>query len=126
MRRVSGAQETGLRECRRRSGMLRARCCLYLGAWISQNRASHFSCDEPGIFEPIREMLLTKGDFYLHLADLPSYCQAQQKVGEVYASTEEWARKAILNVACSGKFSSDRTIAEYARDIWHADPCPVE
>ena len=49
----------------------------------------------------------------------------RQRVGELYADPDAWARKAILNVACSGKFSSDRTIAEYAADIWDAKPCPI-
>jgi starch phosphorylase len=86
----------------------------------------HFSRDEPGIFASIRETLLTRGDYYMHLADLTSYAQAQQRLGELYADPEAWARKAIINVACSGKFSSDRTIAEYAADIWNATPCPVD
>jgi starch phosphorylase len=85
----------------------------------------HFSRGEPGIFDPIRETLLERGDYYMHLADLTSYAQAQQRVAELYADTEAWARKAIINVACSGKFSSDRTIAEYAAEIWRAEPCPV-
>ena len=79
-----------------------------------------FSRGEPGIFEPIRDSLLTHGDYYMHLADLTSYTQTQTRVGELYADPEAWARKAILNVACSGKFSSDRTIGEYAADIWDA------
>src|SRR5262249_51854665 len=74
----------------------------------------HFSRDEPGIFNPIRETLLTRGDHYMHLADLGSYAEAHQKLGRVYTDADAWARKAILNVAYSGKFSSDRTIAEYA------------
>jgi starch phosphorylase len=86
----------------------------------------HFSQDEPGIFAPIRETLLGKGDYYMHLADLTSYAQAQQRLGELYADPEAWVRKAIINVACSGKFSSDRTIAEYAAGIWNALPCPVD
>ena len=86
----------------------------------------HFSRDEPGIFAPIRETLLERGDYYMHLADLTSYAQAQQRLGEVYANPDAWVRQAILNVACSGKFSSDRTIAEYAARIWNATPCPVE
>jgi glycogen phosphorylase len=86
----------------------------------------HFSRDEPGIFAPLREMLLDRGDYYMHLADLTSYAQAQQRLGELYADPDAWTRKAIINVACSGKFSSDRTIAEYAADIWNAAPCPVE
>jgi starch phosphorylase len=85
----------------------------------------HFSRDEPGIFTPIRETLLDRGDYFMHLADLTSYAQAQQKLGELYADPEAWTRKAIINVACSGKFSSDRTIAEYAAQIWNAVPCPV-
>jgi starch phosphorylase len=61
----------------------------------------------------------------MHLADLTSYAQAQQRDGELYANSAEWAGKAIINVALSGRFSSDRTIAEYAADIWRAEPCPV-
>jgi starch phosphorylase len=85
----------------------------------------HFSPGERGIFEPLRDTLLTHGDYYMHLADLTAYAGAQAKVAALYMSPDDWARKAILNVACSGKFSSDRTIAEYAADIWRAQPCPV-
>jgi starch phosphorylase len=85
----------------------------------------HFSRDEPRIFAPIRETLLERGDYYMHLADLTSYAQAQQRLGALYADPDAWVRKAIINVACSGKFSSDRTIAEYAAEIWQAEPCPV-
>jgi starch phosphorylase len=87
--------------------------------------SDHFSRNEPGVFAPMREMLLTHGDYYMHLADLTSYCRAQEAVGALYANPAEWAGKAILNIASSGKFSSDRTIAEYARDIWKAEPCPI-
>lgn len=86
---------------------------------------NHFSRDEPGLFEPLRETLLERGDYFMHLADLTSYGQAQQRVGELYADREAWARKAIVNIACSGKFSSDRTISEYAAEIWNVTPCPV-
>lgn len=86
----------------------------------------HFSRNEPTLFVPIRETLLERGDYYMHLADLTSYAQAQQRVADLYADPEAWSRKAIINVACSGKFSSDRTIAEYAAKIWDARPCPVE
>jgi starch phosphorylase len=85
----------------------------------------HFSQAEPGIFTPIRETLIERGDYYMHLADLTSYAQAQQRLGELYADPDAWARKALINVACSGKFSSDRTISEYAAEIWNALPCPV-
>jgi len=87
--------------------------------------SDYFSRYEPGTFAPLRDTLLTNGDHYMHLADLTSYCQAQDKLGELYADPQEWARKAILNVASSGKFSSDRTIAEYAADIWKVEPCPI-
>jgi starch phosphorylase len=87
--------------------------------------SDHFSPGEPGIFEPFRNTLLTNGDYYMHLADLTPYVQAQERLGEVYANSEGWARKAILNVAGSGKFSSDRSIAEYATDIWRVKPCTV-
>ena len=61
----------------------------------------------------------------MHLADLTSYLDADRRLVELYASPEEWTRKAILNVAGSGKFSSDRTIAQYAREVWDAKPCPL-
>ena len=87
--------------------------------------SDHFSRYEPGVFTPLRDTLLTRGDYYMHLADLKSYLEADQRLRELYADPDAWAHKAILNVAGSGKFSSDRTIAEYAADIWKVKPCPV-
>jgi starch phosphorylase len=87
--------------------------------------SDHFSSNEPGAFEPLRAALLTHGDYYMHLADLTSYVEAQERLGELYRDPRAWASKAILNVAGSGKFSSDRTIAEYASGIWGVKPCPV-
>ncbi len=87
--------------------------------------SDHFSRNEPGVFAPLRDTLLTGGDHYMHLADLTSYCQAQDRLGTVYGEPGAWARKAILNVASSGKFSSDRTISEYASEIWKVEACPV-
>jgi starch phosphorylase len=87
--------------------------------------SDYFSRNEPGAFALLRDTLLTHGDHYMHLADLTSYCQAQDRLGELYANPDEWARKAILNVASSGKFSSDRTIHEYATEIWKVEPCPI-
>ena len=84
-----------------------------------------FSPNEPGIFEPLRDTLLTRVDYFMHLADLTSYTEAHAKLGELHTNPEAWTRKAILNVAASGKFSSDRTIQEYAREIWGAKACPV-
>ncbi len=89
-------------------------------------RDDFFSPQEPGIFRPILDRLLAQGDHYMHLADLTSYIETQQRVGQLYADSEAWTRKAIINVACSGKFSSDRTIQEYAADIWKVEPCPVD
>jgi glycogen phosphorylase len=89
-------------------------------------RDNAFSPAEPGIFMPIWDALLTHGDYYRHLSDLSAYVQTQARVSALYQQAEAWARKAILNVGHSGKFSSDRTIAEYAADIWQAKPCPVE
>ncbi len=87
--------------------------------------SDYFSRNEPGIFAPLRDALLTQGDHYMHLADLKSYLEADQKLTALYADGEAWARKAILNVAASGTFSSDHTIAQYATEIWQAKPCPV-
>jgi glycogen phosphorylase len=87
--------------------------------------SDHFSRYEPGVFEPLRDTLLLFGDRYMHLADLTSYVQAQERLGALYRDPNAWAQKAILNVASSGKFSSDRTIHEYATEIWKAEPCPI-
>src|SRR3984893_793717 len=87
--------------------------------------SDHFSRNEPGVFAPLREVLLTRGDYYMHLADMASYVEADRRLVRLYADSDEWARKAILNVASSGKFSSDRTIAQYAADIWHVKACPA-
>ena len=87
--------------------------------------SNHFSRNEPGVFAALEHALLTGGDHYMHLADLTSYVNADREVCDLYADTNGWARKAILNVAASGKFSSDRTIAEYAAGIWNVKPCPI-
>jgi starch phosphorylase len=87
--------------------------------------SDHFSRNEPGIFTPLYDTLLTRGDFYMHLADLTTYVKAHGQVGALYADSDAWAQRAILNVAGAGKFSSDRSIAEYAADIWNVKPCPV-
>jgi starch phosphorylase len=87
--------------------------------------SGHFNPGEPGVFSPILDVLLNKGDFYLHLADLRSYSDAHAKLGQFYRNPAAWDRAAIINVASSGKFSSDRTIAQYAREIWDVAPCPV-
>jgi starch phosphorylase len=87
--------------------------------------SDHFSRYEPGLFAPLTEALLMQGEPYMHLADLTAYLAADQRMLDTYADGEAWARKAILNVAGSGKFSSDRTIGEYAKAIWNVKACPV-
>ena len=87
--------------------------------------SDYLSGNEPNVFTPLRDTLLTQGDFYLHLADLRAYLDADQRLVDLYAQPDDWARKAILNIAGSGKFSSDRTISEYANEIWKVKPCPV-
>jgi glycogen phosphorylase len=89
-------------------------------------RDNAFSHAEHGVFAPSWDVLMTHGDHYMHLADLSSYARTHEQVGDLYGRPEAWARKAILNVGHSGKFSSDRTIAEYAAEIWGVEPCPVQ
>jgi starch phosphorylase len=84
--------------------------------------ADVFCRNEPGLFGWIYQRLLEPGEQYFHLADLESYTVAQDKAAQTYTDRSAWARKAILNVARMEKFSSDRTIAEYARDIWGIRP----
>ena len=88
--------------------------------------SNHFSRHEPGIFDPIRNGLLDGGDPYRVLADLPDYSRAHRELEACYADRESWTRKAIVNVACSGRFSSDRTIQEYADEIWNLKRSPVD
>jgi glycogen phosphorylase len=78
--------------------------------------------DEPGLFRWIVDELLDRGDRYFHLADLSSYIEASHRAEKDYREPEVWTAKSILNVARTGFFSSDRTIAEYARDIWNIQP----
>jgi starch phosphorylase len=87
--------------------------------------SDHFSRGEPGVFAPLCDVLLAHGDHYMHLADLKSYLDADRRLVELYADPDAWARTAVMNVAGSGKFSSDRTIAEYAAGVWNVEPCPV-
>jgi len=77
-----------------------------------------FSVEEPNRYQAIFDTLLHKGDHYLLLADYASYIEKQEEVSRVYQDQEEWSRRAILNVARMAKFSSDRTIGEYASKIW--------
>lgn len=88
---------------------------------IEQIRSGFFSPGEPSRFAHIADVLLHH-DRFLHLADYEAYIEAQQKVSDVYQDQAKWAEMVIENIASSGKFSSDRTIAEYARQIWGVEP----
>jgi starch phosphorylase len=85
-----------------------------------------FSPGEPGLFRPIVDALLTRGDHFLLLADYASYVACQERVATTYRDEAAWTRKSILNVASMAKFSSDRTIRQYADEIWHVSPVRVE
>jgi starch phosphorylase len=87
--------------------------------------SGHFSRGDKDIFRPIVAKLLGSRDEYVHLADLESYIDAQQRVDIEYRDRQGWRRKCLLNIARMGKFSSDRTIAEYARDIWNLKPAVI-
>jgi len=89
---------------------------------ISNNYFSRF---EPGIFAPIVEGLLNV-DYYCLLADYESYIKTQEAVNELYRNKKEWTKKSLLNIARMGKFSSDRSIMEYAKHIWNVKPVKIE
>ncbi|ARO87430.1 glycogen/starch/alpha-glucan phosphorylase [Nitrosospira lacus] len=93
-----------------------------LRAALDMIGSGFFSPEEPDRFKPIVDTLLQHGDQYLLLADYASYMDCQKKVEVAYQDEEEWVRKAILNVANMSKFSSDRTIMQYASQIWDAEP----
>ncbi len=81
--------------------------------------SDRFCPNEHGLFRWIFDELVHRGDRYFHLADFPSYVETQTLIDGEYLTQDVWWRKAILNVARIGKFSSDRSVTEYARDIWH-------
>jgi glycogen phosphorylase len=87
--------------------------------------SDYFSRNEPGIFGAIRDTLLAHGDFYMHLADLKSYLEADARLTQLWSDPQAWARKVVLNIAGSGTFSSDRTIGQYNAEIWKSAPCPT-
>ncbi|HIK56937.1 MAG TPA: glycogen/starch/alpha-glucan phosphorylase [Synechococcales cyanobacterium M55_K2018_004] len=92
---------------------------------IDAIRSGYFSPRDPHLFRSVVDSLLHK-DEYMHMADFQSYVQCQERVSEAYRDQDHWTRMSILNVARMGKFSSDRTIQEYARDIWGVQPVTVE
>ncbi|MCD7965460.1 MAG: glycogen/starch/alpha-glucan phosphorylase [Clostridiaceae bacterium] len=90
----------------------------------------YFAPQDPELFRDIYNSLLNtqssdRADTYFILKDLPSYAEAQKRIDQAYRNETWWAKAAILNVACSGKFTSDRTIEEYVRDIWHLEKVKV-
>jgi starch phosphorylase len=93
---------------------------------LERIRQNVFSLINPGEFAPILQSLLEEGDHYMLLADLRSYIEAQERVDSLYRRPLEWNRMALINVARSGKFSADRSIRQYAEDIWKVEPCPVD
>ncbi len=106
-------------------------------AWVMKDRdikdavqlltTGYFNVNEPNIFEPLRHSLFEGGDKYFHFADLRMYADAHKSARDLYKDDQDaWNRKAIINIASSGKFSSDRTISEYADDIWNLKKCPVK
>jgi starch phosphorylase len=90
---------------------------------IDMIRQNVFSLLTPGMFDPIIKSLLEFGDYYMLLADLRSYAAAHDQLDALYRNPQSWDRKALMNVARSGRFSSDRTVSEYAREIWRVMPC---
>jgi starch phosphorylase len=91
---------------------------------MSLIESGHFNQFEPGIFDPIVHAIRSPQDPWLTAADFRSYVAAQEQAAKAYRDQERWTRMAILNCARSGRFSSDRTIGEYNRDIWHLEPVP--
>ena len=87
--------------------------------------SGHFSRGDKDIFRPIVAKLLSTRDEYVHLADLPMYVERQAEVDLAFLDRPSWNRKSLLNIARMGKFSSDRTITEYARDIWNIKPAVI-
>jgi starch phosphorylase len=88
---------------------------------LDELASDRFCPEEPGLFRWIRDVLLNRDSYFL-LADFASYIETQGKIAREYMQPAVWTRKAILNVARIGTFSSDRTIREYSREIWHVEP----
>jgi len=93
---------------------------------IDQIGSGYFSKDNPSLFKPIVDSLLYHGDTYMLLADYASYVACQEKVSDAYKNKSRWLEMSILNTARMGKFSSDRTINEYASDIWDVKPVSIQ
>ena len=87
-------------------------------------RDGYFSPEERGRFKPLFDALTYQGDYYMLLADYGAYIACQEQAAQLYRDPQAWTRKAILNVAGIGRFSTDRTIREYAETVWDLKPMP--
>ncbi len=88
-------------------------------------RCNHFNLFEGGLFDPIINAICSPHDPWMVAADFRSFVDAQRRVADAYQNRERWTRMSILNTACSGKFSTDRTISDYNEDIWHLKAMPI-
>jgi starch phosphorylase len=93
---------------------------------LDQIRDGFFSPEDPSLFHPIIQALLDQGDYFMVLADYEAYVKKQEELEQVYRNEKEWTKKAILNVARVGKFSSDRTIRDYNDEIWKSEEVSLE
>ena len=91
--------------------------------WIG---SSYFTPEDSNALDPLRRSLLEGGDPFYVLADFESYSKTQAEVDQAYRDRQSWIRKAILNTARVGSFSSDRTIRQYAEEIWNLDSLPID
>jgi starch phosphorylase len=87
-------------------------------------RCGHFNQLEPGLFDPVIDSISSPSDPWMTAADFPSYVEAQRRAADTYRNQQQWTRMSILNTAASGRFSSDRTIQDYNREIWQLRPVP--
>jgi starch phosphorylase len=97
-----------------------------LKAVLDMVQQGFFPGPQGNLFQPILENLLDHGDPYMILADFQSFCDIQEKIGNAYLDIDTWTRKSIINVSRMGKFSSDRSIKEYAKDIWNVPVKPQD
>lgn len=88
--------------------------------------SGHFDATEPGVHDRVLLAVRNPHDQWMTASDFKSFVDAQQRVSEVYQNNEDWSRMSILNSAASGRFSTDRTMQDYNRDIWHTDPLDPE
>lgn len=121
---IFGLKEAEVRAIRERKSYRPEECCAgdpRVKRVAESLRSRRFCPEEPGLFEWAYNTVMDANDAYLHLADLSAYLDAQDKAGAAFPDRAAWTRMAIHNVARSGKFSSDRAVREYAREIWQIE-----